>query len=210
MIFERSYLGTLCINNKLFVLFDSYYIEIMEKINWQSLAERVGAISQPENEIANLNNFLEIGSSDLARRAIEVLIGENNLRDAVDYYISGQPGCELVRHILWQLHSWTAMEYCYEIYRSTSRDLDSRRMAIELLRVVGDRRALIWIDEFLEDGDEYIQRYGIDLLDRLLSSDLIYPENARNLLAKSMNHRNSYVREKANDLVIMIEADEEE
>jgi hypothetical protein len=182
----------------------------MEKINWQSLAEKVGAISQSNDRLENVDDWSESGSSDLGRQAIEVLIGENNLRDAVDYYISGQPGCELVRHILWQLHSWTAMEYCYEIYRSTSRDLNSRRMAIELLKVVGDCRALIWIDEFLEDGDECIQNCGIDLLSQLLFSDLIYPENARNLLVKSMNHGNAYVREKANDLVIMIEADEEE
>jgi hypothetical protein len=182
----------------------------MEKINWQSLAERVGAISQSKDRIENVDNWAESSSSDLARVAIEVLIGENNLRDAVDYYISGQPGCELVRHILWQLHSWTAMEYCYEIYRSQDLDLNSRRRAIELLIFVGDRRSLIWIDEFLEDGDEYIQCYGIDLLDRLLYSDLIYPENARNLLAKSVNHPNSYVREKTTDLIIAIEADEEE
>ena len=182
----------------------------MEKINWKSLAEQVGAISQSQNRSTNVDNWSEIGSSDLARVAIEILIGENNLRDAVDYYISGQPGCELVRHILWQLHSRTAMEYCYEIYRPTNIDLDSRRMAIELLSVVGDRRALIWIDEFLEDKDEYFHNYGIDFLARLLCSELSYPENARNLLAKSMNHSNSYVREKANDLVIMIEADEEE
>jgi hypothetical protein len=182
----------------------------MEKINWQSLAERVGAISQSKNRVENTDNWVESGSSDLARVAIEVLIGENNLRDAVDYYISGRSGCELVKHILWQLHSWTAMEYCYKIYRSPDLDLNSRRMAIELLRVVGDRRSLIWIDEFLDDEDIYIQNYGIDLLSQLLFSDLIYPENARNLLAKSVNHINSYVREKTNDLIIAIEADEEE
>lgn len=65
-----------------------------EKIDWKILAKKVGA----------LNENGESGSSQYACEAIEILIGEDNLRKAVDYYIEGGQGSELARFVLWQIH----------------------------------------------------------------------------------------------------------
>jgi hypothetical protein len=144
-----------------------------EIVDWKLLAQQVGALTKD----ASVTGWSEIGSSDLALPAIELLIGEENLRNAVDYYISCKPGSELARHILWRLHPRSAMQYCYELYKSDSVDIETKISAIELLRVVGDRHVLKWIPEFLSDRDPSIQSWGIGILDQLLFSRLIYPED---------------------------------
>ena len=50
----------------------------MDNIDWEQLARSVGAIGEGG----------ESGSSRDAMRAIEILIGEENIRDAVDYYLN--------------------------------------------------------------------------------------------------------------------------
>lgn len=133
-----------------------------EKIDWISLGKQVGTGG---------GNIESVSTQD-AQRAIEILIGEDNLREAVDYYIDGKPGSELARFVLRQFHPWSAMEYCYEIYKS-DKNTERRMFAVELLRAVADKRALQWIDEFLADNDSQIQVLGIEILDYLSLKDRI-------------------------------------
>ncbi len=155
-------------------------------VDWEALARQLGAFE----------NNSEIYSSNMAKQAIELLLGEETLLGAVDYYISGKPGSELARFVLWQLRPWSAMQYCYNIYKS-NEDIENKRTAIELLRVVGDRRALKWVGEFLDDPDAGIQVWGVGLLDQLLWSDLIEPLEAKEFLKRAKNHHNPQVRDRA-------------
>ena len=157
-----------------------------EQIDWRALAQQVGALR--ENG--------ESGGSRFACEALEILLGEDNLRRAVDYYISGKSGSELARSVLWQIHPFSAMQYCRDIYKS-DLPIEHRRLAVELLRVVADKRAVDWIDEFLEDEDVDIQNWGVGVLDQLLWSDLVEPEAVEPLLAKAEIHTNAKVRETA-------------
>ena len=154
-------------------------------VDWEALARQLGAFEDGE-----------IYSSRMAKQAIEILLGEEIFQSAVAYYISGQPGNELARFVLWQIRPWSAMKHCYDIYKS-EEDVDIKRDAIELLRVVADRRALGWVGEFLDDPDKGIQIWGIGLLDQLLCSDLIEPEEAEFFLKRAENHNNPGVRQKA-------------
>lgn len=156
------------------------------QIDWEKLAETLGLLG--ENG--------ESGSSEAARRALEVILGEDTLRASVDYYIVGHRGFELVRNVLWQLRPWSAMSYCYEIFRS-SRGIEDRRMAVELVRVVADRRALPWVADFLDDQDTQIQAWGVGLLDQLLWSELVEPDDAEHLIQLAEAHENEAVRETA-------------
>lgn len=110
----------------------------MNEIDWETLARQLGLLHERG----------ESGSSDAAKRALELIVSEGTCRAAVDYYIAGRRGSELARMVLWQLHPWSAMEYCYEIFKS-ARPLEDRRSAVELLRAVADGRALAWVSEFL-------------------------------------------------------------
>lgn len=155
-------------------------------IDWTAIAIEVGALVEGQ----------ERGSSALARLALEKLIGERNLREAVDHYIGFKPGFELVRSVLWEIRPWSAMAYCYELYQG-SPDIEIRRSAIELLRVIADKRVLLWVNEFLDDSDEGIQAWGFGVLDQLLWKELVQPEEAEPFLARAEQHSNQRVREHA-------------
>lgn len=155
-------------------------------VDWEALATQLGAFKDGR----------EGSDSGMAKQAIEILLGEETLQSAVDYYLSGKPGSELARFVLWQLRPWSAMKHCYNIYKS-EEDIETKRTAIELLRIVADRRALEWVGEFLDHPDAGIQVWGIGLLDQLLFSDLVEPEEAENFLKRAENHINPEVRETA-------------
>lgn len=162
------------------------------KVNWKALARQTGCFEEG-------NEGHESCSSDTAKYAIEILLGEDTLIDAVDYYISGQPGSELTRFILWQLHPWSAMKHCYDIYRLSENEED-RILAIELLRVVADNRVLPWIDEFLSNNLEGVQFWGIGIVDQLLFSKLVVFEDVENILRSAKSHNNPKIIEQANEL----------
>jgi hypothetical protein len=156
------------------------------KIDWEELASRLGLLTADG----------ESSGSDQARRALELILGEDALRASVDYYLAHRRGSELARSVLWQLHPWSAMSYCYEIFKGPHA-IETRRTAVELVRVVADHRALPWISEFLADKDADIQVCGVGVLDQLSWSGLIQPEAAEELLRTAEQHENEAVREVA-------------
>jgi hypothetical protein len=127
------------------------------------------------------------------------------LRRAVNYYIQANTGndthtgSELARFVLWQLRPWCAMCRCYEIFKGPN-SVETRRTAVELLRVVADRRTLPWISEFLQDDDTLIQAWGIGVLDQLLLSELAEPEEAEEILRAAEQHCNESVRERTESI----------
>ncbi|MFO0129079.1 MAG: hypothetical protein ACK54J_18140, partial [Pseudanabaena sp.] len=88
----------------------------------------------------------------------------------------------------------------YDIYKF-SENIESRISAIELLRVIADRRVLIWIEEFLSDANEGIQFWGIGIVDQLLFSQLVEYEDVQNILEKARDHKNSQVVEKTHEII---------
>jgi hypothetical protein len=157
-----------------------------EQIDWQALASQLGMLREGG----------ESSGTHRACEALEILLGEDNLRHAVDYYISGKPGSELARSVLWHIRPFSAMRYCYDVFKS-DLPVEARRLAVELLRVVADKRAVGWIDEFLNDDDAEIQAWGAGVLDQLLWSYLVKPEEVEHLLLKAENHSNVGVQERA-------------
>jgi hypothetical protein len=155
------------------------------RIDWDEIAAALRP-EMPDREPAG---------SDAARRALEMILGDEALRAGVDYYVAHRPAGELVRSVLWLLRPWSAMARCREL-ASSSNDTDTRRSAVELLRVVADRRALPWVSEFLEDSDSHVQNWGIGILDQLLWSELIEPHDAEEVLDKAAHHHNQEVRER--------------
>ncbi len=142
--------------------------------------------------------------SPIAFVALEQIIGEDVIREAVDYYVAWKQERDLVRSILWAIRPWSAMQRCYEIIRS-SDDREDRRAAVELLRVAADERALDWIDEFLADPDDWIQQGAVNILDQMLfGGGIRYNEPAMEkvdrLLASAETHPNPNVRQGAASL----------
>ncbi len=162
-----------------------------EPIDWEALAIRLGLF----------HSSGESGSSEAARAALEEIIGEARLIAAVDHYVSGARGSELARSVLWLLHSLASMQRCMQIF-AESTDLDIRVSAVELLRVVADRRALEWIPRILADPDLGIQSGGIGIADQLLFSGLVLFEEIEPVLQAAAQHENPIVRETALGLIV--------
>lgn len=160
-----------------------------EPIDWKVLASHLNT----------LRNGGECSDDYTARQALEILLGEENLRHAVEHYISGKPGRELARSVLREIRPWSAMKHCYDVYKSDA-DISVKALAVELLRVVADRRALRWVAEFLDDDDSGIQVWGIGVLEQLLYSGLINAEESEGLVVKAEKHVNPDVRVTAEDL----------
>ena len=154
------------------------------EINWVELEQQ-----------CRTKGFNGYGSTE-AMTALEIIVGEDTLRNAVDYYVDLKPVSELTRQVLWQLRPPSAMARCYEIFKSDP-DLERRRTAVELLRVVADRRVLPWIEEFWADPDAGIQNWGAGILDQLLWGGGLdaQDKDAVRLLHQGEEHPNSGVRE---------------
>lgn len=157
------------------------------KVDWEALARELGTLTDFGGEI---------GGSHLGIQAIEYILGSEFFEQAVEHYISSKPGFELARSVLLRLKPWLGMKHCYEIFKH-SNNLVARRSAVELLRVVGDRKVLEWIPEFLADPDPDIQAWGMGVIDQLLFWELLFDEDVQPILESALNHDNPYVREQA-------------
>lgn len=167
--------------------------------NWERIAKEVGGIDEYGQESS---------SSGKAREAIEILLGKDFLKEAVRHYVSGNAGRELLRGVLWQLHPYSAMEECYRLFK-TEDDVQTKRDAVELLRVIADRRVLKWVPEFLAHDDHFIQNWGIGIIDQLIYSELCDQDDVSSIIQSAKNHENEHVREKAEYILSMIAASEE-
>jgi hypothetical protein len=174
--------------------------DVTGRVNWESLAEQLGLIEDGTSGWTG-----ERGSSKFARIAIEQVLGQDEMRAAVDFYVAGRRGSELARSVLWLLRPGSAMQRCREI-STESTDPEERRTAVELLRVVADDRALPWISTYLDDEDEGVQTWGVGILDQLLFSGLIDEQAAEDLLRRAEDHANPRVRERAQEIREFLQA----
>ena len=159
------------------------------RINWQRLAREVGSIHRSG----------ERGGSGLASIALERILGEAELRAAVDYCVSGRPGAQLANSVLCLVRSWTAMKRCYEIFRS--REDERRRVAaVGLLSHMGDERVLQWVGEFLADPAPGVQTCGMSILDQMIEGWTVLPAEVKRLVREAARHPNERVRELAESI----------
>ena len=122
-------------------------------IDWEALAKQVGDIT-PDGER---------WGTPSGRRVLEILLGEENLRSTVDYWISQKPGCFTAEMVLNIIRSKVAMERCYEIYKS-ERGTEKASRAVFLLASIADDEALPWVREFLEDDSRGVRWNGLMVL----------------------------------------------
>jgi len=113
-------------------------------IDWRALGQQVGDLNADGTEC-------NAGSTESARRALELLIGEENIRQAVDHWTSLEPGAYTAENTLLIISSTVAMEYCYEIYK---KEPDTQRagLAIFLLSEMADWRFMRWARELMDDN----------------------------------------------------------
>jgi hypothetical protein len=162
-------------------------------IDWREIASKVGGFDPDGEE--------RIVGTDGARRALELLLGEENIREAVDHWADQKPGEYTVEQVLIIISSTVAMERCYEIYK---RDPVSNRAgaAVSLLAEMADSRVLPWASEFLEDGSRSIRWNGLMAL-RMILGGLLGDAGiatAKELLTKAESDSDEQLRERAREI----------
>lgn len=73
-------------------------------IDWRALAQQVGDLNPDGSEKGS--------GTESGIRALELIIGEENIRGAVDHWTSLKPGFETAEKALLIIRSTVAMEYC--------------------------------------------------------------------------------------------------
>lgn len=71
-------------------------------INWEAVAMQVGDLNWQ-------GNVRKGSGTESGMRALEILLGEDNLRDAVDYFISLEPGWDTAEMVMKIIRSRIAM-----------------------------------------------------------------------------------------------------
>lgn len=155
---------------------------IPERIDWATLANKVGA---EEGR----------GGSELAQQALESVLGEDNIANAVEVILDWQPGCEIARSVLRSIHSLRATEIAYEKYKVGNAE--QAVLAVALIQHIHHPRALDWIEEFL--NDDIVAAWGASILDQLIWSKVVKWDDPRvvRLLDLVESHEDSTVRNKA-------------
>jgi hypothetical protein len=160
-------------------------------IDWESIAKQVGDIRPDGTELGG------VGTSG-GRRALELVVGEQNLRDAVDHMVLMRPGWNTIEMLLSVMVSEVAMDRCYEMFKMEA-SLEIRNAAVFFLGAYADDYALKWIAEFLADENERIRDNGLRVLSRILYG--LLGDNdipvAQQLIERAERDPDPHVRERA-------------
>lgn len=150
------------------------------KIDWESLSKQV------------LTGTAY--SSDDARRAIELILGEDFFEQAVNCFLDfePEPGWELAEGVVKFLGP-LGQKQCYEAYKNTS-DPEKRQKAIYLIRHLANQRILKYIPEFLSDPDYDVQSNVAILLRTILEQEIAEQEDIIPILETLVDHPNEELR----------------
>jgi hypothetical protein len=129
---------------------------------------------------------------------LEIIVGEDNVRDAVDYWISQGRGCFAAESVLSVMLSKVAMDRCYEIYKAKPDSEDAKR-AVFLLASFADDVVLPWVRQFLDDRNRGIRWNGLAVLRTILCGPLGDAEiaSAMQLLDQAEQDSDADMRERA-------------
>jgi len=149
-------------------------------IDWKALDKQVGGCWGTEPGI----------------RVLELIVGEENIRDAVDHWITFEPGYGAAEQVLLIMRSGVAMEYCYEIYKNEPNTERSGR-AIFLLSEMADWRFVRWARELMENP--HTRWNALVALEQVLAGPLGDEgiELAKELLAQAEIDSDERLRERA-------------
>ena len=167
----------------------------MQSVDWRALADKLGTITWSEHGRS------EQGGTQVACDAIAEILGDSVFRDAVDFYVSGAPGNEVARSVLMHLKPPAAMDRCREIFLAPSDEQEAAD-AINLLKMVADRRVVDWIPEFLASENVGVRVWTLGILDQLLvMQESISPEEAMPFFKQALADPSQTVRDQASSFL---------
>lgn len=163
-------------------------------IDWYDLAKRLGTITE------TATGRSESGGTRIAIQALTEILSDEELRGAVDYYVSRQPGWEMAKSVLQLLKPPSAMDRCHEIFL-TSDDQDDVSFVINLLQYVADSRVLDRVPLYLASDNDGAQYWGVGIIDQLVSFGGVELGEAMPVLRLALDHSSEKIRERAQRII---------
>jgi hypothetical protein len=159
-------------------------------IDWRALALEIGDLNLDGNEKGS--------GTESGQRALELIIGEQNIREAVDHWTSLAPGAYTAEKMLLIIGSTVAMEYCFEIYK-TEPNTQRAGLALFLLSEMADSRFMQWARELMEDSNDGVRWNALVAIGQVLRGPLGDDgiELAKELLARAETDHEPRLRERA-------------
>ncbi len=150
-------------------------------IDWADLADELGVQGR--------------GGTIVAEQAIEHLLGNDAVANAVAVILDLQDGWLLADSVLIHVMSPKALALAYTAYKASQGERAVR--AVWLIKELRHPVALPWISEFLDDPNENIAALGAEVLDQLIFSSRTDPDSpeVENLLVQAEAHASVEVRE---------------
>jgi HEAT repeat protein len=170
-------------------------------IDWAALADQLGTIT----EVAP-GTLQESGGTQVAYDALIAILGEETIASAVAHYLALEPGFAVAYSILKLLRPPLAMEMCVSIFRAAD-DQELAASAIELLRVVADRRVLDWLPEVFASPNPMVRMWAIGMLDQLYMRSEIESEEGGVFVVPMLQDPEEMVRLQAQQVIDMWERD---
>ena len=128
-------------------------------IDWNAIATQVGDLNADGSERGS--------GTESGRRALEILIGEDNLREAVDHFISLERGAFTAEMVVKIVRSKVPMKHCLEIYKGEP-GTKRASSAIFMFGSFADCTALPWVRDFLGDSNVVVRLNGLRVLRNIL------------------------------------------
>jgi hypothetical protein len=158
------------------------------KVKWKKIAEKLGVLRVGG----------ETGGSDYSRLALEEILGIDFIKNTVDYALSYKRGSLLAEGVLSIIGSPMAMDYCYQLYKSTD-DTQTRNEILMMLKKIGDRTIIKWLPEFL--STEECQSCALDIIDQFIFIRYIdideLDQSIKDVVKSLLESSDSHLRAKA-------------
>jgi hypothetical protein len=112
------------------------------KTDWQALSKKLGVLKEDGSEM-----YQGINSS----QALEEILGDEWLQDAIDTFIEGKPGNELAIKTLRFIYSPKAAAMAFKIYND-NKDIDPQKasLAVWALSDIRTRESLDYVEEIIK------------------------------------------------------------
>jgi hypothetical protein len=132
--------------------------------NWEALALKMGILNADGSE-----SYL--GQNEYT--ALELILGDEWIRHAVDTFIEGKPGNELAIKTIRHLYSKKAAEYAYQVFlRNKEQDFQRANLAIFAMCDILHPLCMTYLPEFLKD--EKYTGTGLWLMRQLLFASTVH------------------------------------
>jgi HEAT repeat protein len=162
-------------------------------IDWNQINHEAGGID-------GLGNELPLGMQD-GGRVIELILGEDNIRSAVECWADRLHGAFAAQAFLRIARSRLAMEHCYQIYKANPNSSRANR-AVYLLSEIAESEALPMMAEIINDPDFNHRWHCVIAMEQILSGPIDDEEIeiAKAILSKGESDTSPRLRERAAEI----------